>query len=342
MALDTMALDTMALDTMARDTMALDTMARDTMARGTMVPNTTVQGTTVLHTTVLDTTVLGTMVQGTMVLDTMARGTTVQGTMVQGTMVPNTGGLPSGAHVLPGVGRWVPGDHGQAVVVRVEWVRRWWGKSSGWWSNCEKNCINCGGNLKRFVASGVDVVCHIWRPGPGSGKLLTDWIDVFTGPLDVAGAHQYLADESSRDDSATSDGATVLFLGRVRQYTDAQNTGFSPTSPVEIHRGRPVVRTPALHYECYPDMARRAMQRLAAETRQNWPVGRLILHHRVGHLPVGEIAILIGVTSSHRAAAYAANQFLIDQVKQRVPVWKQEIFASGARAWVHPLPDRVQ
>jgi len=164
----------------------------------------------------------------------------------------------------------------------------------------------------------------------------SDWIEVSEAPLDVAGAHDFLADGSGRY------GANVMFLGRVRQFTDAQNTGFSSQSPTEERDGRQVVRTVALYYECYPAMAGRALRRLAEETRRAWPLGRLVLHHRVGPLTPGEIAILIGVSSSHRAAAYAANQNLIDQVKRRVPVWKQEIFASGLRAWVHPLPNPVQ
>ena len=105
--------------------------------------------------------------------------------------------------------------------------------------------------------------------------------------------------------------------------------------------GQWVVHTPELIYECYPQMATRAMQELLAAARLRWPLLRLILQHRVGRLAAGEIAILIGVSSSHRAAAYAANEFLIEQVKQRVPVWKKEIYASGSAHWVHPIPPSI-
>lgn len=187
-----------------------------------------------------------------------------------------------------------------------------------------------------------------------------DWVEIKSQRLDVACAHDYLADETGRW------GATVVFLGRVRRFTDPSHTGFFPagvvlsggpavvetqvveTQVVETRVvetrvvGTQVVETPALHYECYPEMARRAIQGLLAECRQRWSLGRLVVQHRVGRLVAGEVAILIGVSSSHRAAAYAANQYLIDEIKRRVPVWKQEIYPSGATTWVHPRPDRVQ
>jgi molybdopterin synthase catalytic subunit len=162
-----------------------------------------------------------------------------------------------------------------------------------------------------------------------------DWVDIVSSPIDVAIAHQYLATE------AAASGATLVFLGRVREFTDPKNTGYSELSPQVEHRGRLVVHTPELIYECYPEMAARAMRELLVETRTRWPLIRQILHHRVGRLVAGEIAILIGVSSGHRAAAYAANEFLIEQVKQRVPVWKQELYASGSQSWVHPIPAQV-
>lgn len=159
-----------------------------------------------------------------------------------------------------------------------------------------------------------------------------NWINIDSRPIDMSLAQEYLASES------TESGATVLFLGRVREYTDPQNTGYSKQSPQIERDGKWVVHTPELIYECYPAMAIQAIQRLLADARQRWPLLRQVLHHRIGRLKAGEIAILIGVTSRHRTAAYAANEFLIEQVKQRVPVWKREIYGSGSSAWVHPLP----
>jgi len=163
-----------------------------------------------------------------------------------------------------------------------------------------------------------------------------DRVEILTQAIDVAAAHEYLADDTGRW------GATVVFLGRVRQFTDPGHTGFFPAGAVVGPGGVAVVETPALHYECYPAMAVRSLRGLLAECRQRWLLGRLVVQHRVGRLAAGQVAILIGVSSSHREAAYAANQYLIDEIKRRVPVWKQEIYPSGATTWVHPRLDRVQ
>jgi molybdopterin synthase catalytic subunit len=170
-----------------------------------------------------------------------------------------------------------------------------------------------------------------------------DWVDVVSAPIDVTRAHEYLANGTANGaaNGAANFGATLVFLGRVREFTSPQNTGYSDRAPLVERDGQWVVHTPELIYECYPAMAIRVMQELLVEARDRWPMLRQILHHRVGRLAAGEIAILIGVTSSHRAAAYAANEFLIEQVKQRVPVWKQEVYASGTSGWVHPLPNSI-
>jgi len=112
-------------------------------------------------------------------------------------------------------------------------------------------------------------------------------------------------------------GATLLFLGTVR----------------EITAGR---QTLALDYEAYPEMALHVMQALAREARQNWPVKRLALVHRLGHLQPGEISIAIAVSTAHRAEAFDAGEFLIDEFKQRVPIWKKENWGDGTSEWVHP------
>ncbi len=174
-----------------------------------------------------------------------------------------------------------------------------------------------------------------------------DWVDVVSAPIDVTRAHEYLANGSANGSAkgtakdTANFGATLVFLGRVREFTSPQNTGYSDRAPLVERDGQWVVHTPELIYECYPAMAIRVMQELLVEARDRWPLLRQILHHRVGRLAAGEIAILIGVTSSHRAAAYAANEFLIEQVKQRVPVWKQEVYASGTSGWVHPIPNSI-
>ena len=112
-------------------------------------------------------------------------------------------------------------------------------------------------------------------------------------------------------------GAVLLFLGTTREFT----------------QGR---RTVSLDYECYPEMAEKKLTELEAEARRRWPLVGCEIVHRLGHLELGEASIAIAVSSPHRAAAFAAGQWLIDTIKQVVPIWKQENWADGTKEWVHP------
>jgi molybdopterin synthase catalytic subunit len=112
-------------------------------------------------------------------------------------------------------------------------------------------------------------------------------------------------------------GAVVLFLGTTREFT----------------RGR---RTISLDYECYPEMAEKKLAELEAEARRRWPIIGCSIVHRLGHLEWGEASIAIAVSSPHRADAFAAGQWLIDTIKEFVPIWKQENWADGTSEWVHP------
>lgn len=112
-------------------------------------------------------------------------------------------------------------------------------------------------------------------------------------------------------------GAVVLFLGTTREVT----------------AGR---RTASLDYQCYPEMATKKLAELEAEARRRWPLVECAVVHRLGHLELGEASVAIAVSSPHRAAAFEAGQWLIDTIKQVVPIWKQENWADGASEWVHP------
>lgn len=112
-------------------------------------------------------------------------------------------------------------------------------------------------------------------------------------------------------------GAVVLFLGTTREFT----------------HGR---RTASLDYECYPEMAEKKLAELEAEARRRWPLTGCSIVHRLGHLELGEASIAIAVSTPHRHDAFAAGQWLIDTIKQDVPIWKQENWADGTSEWVHP------
>jgi len=112
-------------------------------------------------------------------------------------------------------------------------------------------------------------------------------------------------------------GAAVLFLGTVRAVTDGR-------------------RTESLDYECYAEMAEGLLAGLEAEARRRWPLVECAMVHRLGHLDLGEASVAIAVSSAHRRTAFEAGAWLIDRVKQVVPIWKKENYADGAHEWVHP------
>jgi molybdopterin synthase catalytic subunit len=112
-------------------------------------------------------------------------------------------------------------------------------------------------------------------------------------------------------------GAIVLFLGTTRRETDGRSTA-------------------SLDYEAYPEMARLKLTELEEEARRRWSLLGCSIVHRLGHLEIGEASVAIAISSAHRDAAFAAGQWLIDTLKQVVPIWKRENWADGERQWVHP------
>ncbi len=132
-------------------------------------------------------------------------------------------------------------------------------------------------------------------------------------PLDIAGAIAAAADPAS--------GATAIFIGTARNS--------SPSQP-----GGEVVR---LEYEAYAPMAEREMHAIARECVDLHGITRAIVHHRVGHLPIGDAAVVVVVASAHRAEAFDGCRFIIEELKQRVPIWKKEVFHDGAE-WVNARP----
>jgi len=126
------------------------------------------------------------------------------------------------------------------------------------------------------------------------------------------------------DDAALTDsvrradcGAVVTFLGTVRELTDGQVTT-------------------ALDYEAYPSMAEKKMQEIERETRERWPVGEIMIVHRLGHLDVGDVSVAVAVSCPHRGQAFDACRYAIDRLKETVPIWKKENWADGRTEWVHP------
>lgn len=113
---------------------------------------------------------------------------------------------------------------------------------------------------------------------------------------------------------AADSGACVVFTGRVRG----------------VDAGRAVE---ALHLEHYPGMTESSIAAIVAEARARWRIARVRVIHRIGRLPAGAQIVLVGVASAHRGDAFAACEFLMDYLKTRAPLWKQELGSGGSR-WV--------
>lgn len=118
--------------------------------------------------------------------------------------------------------------------------------------------------------------------------------------------------------ASDSAGAIDVFIGTVRNHT----------------KGKAVVR---LEFEAYEPMAISEMQKIAEQAQEKWPVEHISIHHRVGVLGWGEIAVVIAVSTPHRKASFEACQYAIDTLKQSVPIWKKEIFEDG-EVWVAAHP----
>ena len=109
-------------------------------------------------------------------------------------------------------------------------------------------------------------------------------------------------------------GGVVSFVGRVRDHA----------------RGHSIEH---LEYEAYPAMAEREMEKIVDEAAEKWPGTRVAIAHRVGHLEIGDAAVVVVAASAHRAEAFEACRFAIDTLKVTVPIWKREVATDGAY-WV--------
>lgn len=139
---------------------------------------------------------------------------------------------------------------------------------------------------------------------PGSGET---WVGLTDGPLPVERA----ADWARRPDC----GAVVVFNGTARDHAPGRDG---------VHR---------LEYEAYEEQAVPRLRAIADEARARWPaLARVALLHRVGVVPIGESAVVVAVSSSHRGEAFETASFCIDAIKATVPIWKRESW-DGGESW---------
>ena len=138
-----------------------------------------------------------------------------------------------------------------------------------------------------------------------------DWfIHLTSDPLDESACRKWVTDDST--------GGIVVFVGAVRNATS----------------GKSVV---ALEFEAYERMALKEMQKLGEQAKEKWPVEKVVIHHRVGVLGIGDIPVVIAVSAAHRDAAFDACRYIIDTLKETVPIWKKEVFEDG-EVWVAAHP----
>lgn len=135
-------------------------------------------------------------------------------------------------------------------------------------------------------------------------------IRVENTPLNTKACEQAVASNAA--------GGTAIFVGTVRNQT----------------KGKKVVR---LDFEAYEPMAVKEMHKIANKVTERWDAIHVAIHHRVGSLQIGEIPVIIAVSTPHRKAAFEACQYAIDTLKETVPIWKKEYFEDG-EVWVAAHP----
>ena len=138
------------------------------------------------------------------------------------------------------------------------------------------------------------------------------WVDLVTGPIEVEKVR-----EAATGDSEL--GGIVTFEGVTRADSDDS-------------RGA-VIR---LDYEAYDAMARRQLERMATEAKDRFSAGRVVIIHRLGSVPVGEVSVMIAVACRHRTEAFDACRWLIDELKKDAAIWKKDVFADGSVRWTEP------
>jgi len=153
---------------------------------------------------------------------------------------------------------------------------------------------------ERPLASGDEVAIF----PPVSGGMDATYTTLSAEPIDSSALIEMVTEPGA--------GAVVAFAGVVR----------------DNNLGRPV---DYLEYEAYPEMAEAKMRQVAAEARERWPkIRRVAVVHRVGHLALNETAVLVAIGAPHRGdGAFEAARYLIDRLKEIVPIWKKEGWADG-------------
>ena len=119
------------------------------------------------------------------------------------------------------------------------------------------------------------------------------------------------------------DGATLLFLGVVRNHNEGSSVA-------------------GMTYEAYDEMAGRVLDEIAGEAAERLGTERIAVVHRAGDLAVGEVSVAIAASSPHRAESFDATRYVIEEIKKRLPVWKKEHYVEGEAAWLEGVTPPVE
>ncbi len=125
-------------------------------------------------------------------------------------------------------------------------------------------------------------------------------------PIDVSRVIEAVVDRNA--------GAIVTFIGTVRELTKGKKTLY-------------------LEYEAYESMAQKKLEQIGAEIKQQFPNAKVAIVHRIGRLEITDTAVVIAVSTPHRADAYEANRYAIERIKEMVPIWKKEHWEDGS-LWI--------
>ena len=142
------------------------------------------------------------------------------------------------------------------------------------------------------------------------------WTELLQEPLPIERATNFVSGDSGL-------GGIVTFIGATRCEHDPEHG-----------------KLLQLWYESYREMAESQLRKLADQASRQWRAGRVVVLHRLGPVGVGEASVVIAVGCPHRAEAFEACQWLIDTLKQDVPIWKKDVFADGFTRWVDPTGNR--
>ena len=118
-------------------------------------------------------------------------------------------------------------------------------------------------------------------------------------------------------------GATVVFVGTVRDTNDGSAVS-------------------GLDYSSYTGMAEHELARIVLEAAERWDTSDIVVEHRIGTLDLGEASVAIAVAHPHRAEAYEASRYVIEELKRRLPVWKREHYLDGRSEWVNAEGEHVE